>query len=371
VNPSPPLRLVVVMPNWLGDAVMATPALRVMRDRLTGAFIGALVRPGVDQLLAGTDFFDEVHVDDRAGPMGPKRAAAKLRFRRYDAALLLTNSFSTALVARLAGVRRRIGYVRDGRSALLTERIEPPRRGDAPPFCQSNHRRRAWAPTPQCELYLALAKHLLQDDSIKPGHLELAITEQERVEADRLLTRAGLESGETNIAALNPGASVEAKRWPAERFACLAKWLSEERRMRVVIVGAPGERKLADRIVREADLPAEASLPSIGLTIGSLKATLARARLVVSNDSGPRHIAAAFGVPTVSLFGSTDPRWTTLPVQSEAIVTADPTLPAHEVADDHPQRCRIDRIESERVIEAIESRLPVKPDLRFAQVRRP
>ncbi|HMN42843.1 MAG TPA: glycosyltransferase family 9 protein, partial [Phycisphaerales bacterium] len=125
--PRRPLRLLVVMPSWLGDVVMATPALRLLRDGLPGSFIGGLVRPGLDELIAGTDLLDEVHVDRARGVMGPKLVAAKIRPRRYDAALLLANSFSTALVTRLAFIPRRIGYDRDGRGMLLTDRIKPER----------------------------------------------------------------------------------------------------------------------------------------------------------------------------------------------------------------------------------------------------
>src|SRR4051812_17484920 len=125
------------MPTWVGDAAMATPTCRMLRERFRGTFIGALVRPGIDQLLAGMSFFDEVHVERASGVMGPKFVAAKLRPRRYDTALLLTNSFSTALVVRLAGIRRRIGYDRDARGLLLTDKLPAPKRGGG-----------AWAPGP-------------------------------------------------------------------------------------------------------------------------------------------------------------------------------------------------------------------------------
>src|ERR1041385_6513153 len=118
------------MPSWVGDVCLATPALSLIRQRLKGSFIGALVRPGIDQLLAGTNFFDELHVDRARGVMGPKLIANKLRPRRYDATLLLTNSFSTALIVRLAGIPRRIGYDRDARGLLLTDRLTPPKRDD-------------------------------------------------------------------------------------------------------------------------------------------------------------------------------------------------------------------------------------------------
>ncbi|MEC9374281.1 MAG: lipopolysaccharide heptosyltransferase II, partial [Planctomycetota bacterium] len=99
--PARPRRLLVILPSWVGDVVMATPTLRILREHLPGALLGALARPGVDQILAGTDFFDEIHLDPRGSIMGPKKAAQKLRTRRYDTALLMTNSFSTALIARL------------------------------------------------------------------------------------------------------------------------------------------------------------------------------------------------------------------------------------------------------------------------------
>src|SRR5204863_9819609 len=97
------LRLLVVCPSWVGDAVMATPTLGLIRGAHPGIFIGALVRPGIDELLEGARFFDEIHVARPMGVMGPKFGAAKVRPRRYDTALLLTNSFSSALIARLAG----------------------------------------------------------------------------------------------------------------------------------------------------------------------------------------------------------------------------------------------------------------------------
>ena len=124
------LRILIVLPSWVGDAIMATPALGLVRSRAPGALIGVLARPGIDQVLSGLEFFDEVHVERAAGVMGPKRVAAMLRPRRYDSALLLTNSFSTALTARLAFIPRRIGYARDGRCLLLTHRLAAPKRAD-------------------------------------------------------------------------------------------------------------------------------------------------------------------------------------------------------------------------------------------------
>ena len=127
-EPSRSKRLLIVLPTWIGDAVMATPAQRRVREALPGWFIGGVCRPGADQVLAGLDTLDEIHVAPMSGVLGPKRVAAQLRPRRYAAALLLTNSFSTALATRVAGIPVRLGFDRDGRGLLLTHRLQAPKR---------------------------------------------------------------------------------------------------------------------------------------------------------------------------------------------------------------------------------------------------
>lgn len=355
------LRLLIVMPSWVGDAVMATPALRLLRTKMPGSFIGALVRPGIDELLSGSDYFDEVHADRPAGVMGYKHVAARLRSRRYDTALLFTNSFSTALIARLAHIPRRIGYNRDARRLLLTDLLEAPRRPDG-----------AWMPIPAAAYYWHAARFLLDPGlprrpapelpaDILP--MQLQTTEAERTFAASLLARANVEPGQP-YAVLNPGGNNPLKRWPADRFARLAQVLHEQFQLRSLVNGSPAEAELVNQIVSAAHDAAPVSLPAIGITLGSLKAVLAdpRCRLMVTNDTGPRHIAAAFGVPVVSLFGPTDPRWTSIPVgpSGEAVLTADPTLPPELVADDHPERCLIDRIEFNRVRSAAEELLSAR-----------
>lgn len=352
------------MPSWIGDAVMATPALRVLRELLPGAFIGALVRPGIDQILAGTDFFDEIHVGHALGAMGPKRLAAKARPRRYDSALLLTNSFSTALIARLAGIPRRIGYERDARTFLLTDHITPPRRRDVEPYCRSSTNPGAWAPVSACEYYFRLASYFLRSIGLTPtemGPLELATTPSEERAASEILTGAGIppeRQHATALAMINPGGNNPAKRWPPDRFASLADELARRHSMTILINGSPGEAALASDIgaLCRGSTPV-VELPRLGITLGALKALIRRCRIMVTNDTGPRHIAAAFGVPVVTLFGPTDHRWTTIPFEDEIEILSDPTLPEQEVANDHPDRCRIDHIGLGDVVAASKSLL--------------
>lgn len=345
-----PLRLLIVMPSWLGDCVMATPALALIRRSLPGCFIGGLLRPGNDQLFAGSSFFDELHVERSSGVLGPKFVAAKVRPRRYDTALLLTNSFSTALIVRIAGIPRRVGYDRDARGLLLTDRLRAPRR-----------ERGDWAPIPAVTYYwhgaMCLLDHnhpreLRANAPLPAEPMTLATTPDEEAAATAILARANL-APDAAFALLNPGGNNPAKRWPPERFAAAADHLHRAHGLNVLVNGSPAEAELVDKIVSSCNaLTPVAGLPGLGITIGALKALSKRARIMVTNDTGPRHLAAAFGVPVVSLFGPTDHRWTTIPTRPEGperVITADPTLPDSELSNDHPQRCAIERIELERV----------------------
>lgn len=349
VRPIRPLKLLVVCPNWVGDAVMATPTLRLLREELRGSFIGALTRPGIDRVLDGAGFFDEVHVEPRSGMMGPKKAAAKVRPRAYDAALLLTNSFSTALTARLAGIPRRYGYDRDGRGLLLTDSIRPARTesGD-------------WAIVPAVDYYLALARAMLGASIEETGEaacaarpepvpvLELGVRDEDDAAAAAVLEDLGVSGA---FAMLVPGGSKEKKRWPADRFAAIARHLRDERGMVVLVSGSPDEAALVRAV---ADAGGATALLDARVHLGVLKGIVRRAGLMVSNDTGPRHLAVALGVPAVALFGPTDHRWTIVPGRApEVVVLADPTLEPTESANDHPERCAIDRISVERVIGAV------------------
>ncbi len=360
-----PLRLLVVLPSWVGDTVMATPTLRRLRSALPGAFIAGLSRPGVDQLLAGSDLLDEIHTFQPHGVMAPKRAASKIRGRAYDTALLLTNSFSTALITRLAFIPRRVGYSRDNRAMLLTDALSPPRNAD-----------KSWKLTPAVDYYWNLASHLLGEEPVDWSlhtptdcvrvplalpdgvSMELPVSDSDRTALAAMLEDAGIRPG-ARLAVLNPGGNNPAKRWPAERFSALADRLVGAHAMTVLINGSPAEAELCRSIRDGVDGSHRARvfvLPDMGGTLGTLKALCERAALMVTNDTGPRHIAAALGTPLVTMFGPTDPRWTTIPVQrlsdgspSEIILVADPTLPPGESANDHPERCAVDRIQLDEV----------------------
>jgi heptosyltransferase-2 len=299
-RPLRPQRLLVVLPNWVGDLVLATPALRAIRTQFPEAYIAALVKPPFREILSGGDWADEILV----WPVGRTRPhkrrgflglAQELREKQFDTAVLLTNSFRSALLARLAGVRRRVGYDRDGRGLLLTDKLLPDK---------SNGK---YVPVPMVRYYNAIARYLGARDL--PTCLELYTTREEEAAAQTLLDRHGIRNGRP-IIVINPGASFgTAKCWLPERFAEVADGLVDEFDAAVFISCGPKDRDVA-RAVSSSMRHEAIVLDQPVLSLGPLKALVRRSSLLVTNDTGPRHFAIAFGVPVVTLFGSTDPRWT-------------------------------------------------------------
>ncbi len=358
-------RLLIVLPSWVGDSVMATPMLRAVRRETTGVHIAGLCRPGIDDVLSGSDFFDRFLVERTKGAASVVATARRLSQERFDAVVLLPNSFSSALVMRLARIPRRIGYDRDGRRRLLTDRLRALRRRELEPFSRSSFAPNDWAPVPAASYYFALGSFLLKmigKEAGQPGPLELGTSEDQDLAARTLLRQTRLMREGKNappvppLAMLCPGGNRDEKRWPPERFAALAEHLVRKHGTTVFISGSPSEAMLTT-VVRDL-VPAEVRDRIIDLvaasektlSLGALKGLIKRCRLLVTNDTGPRHIAAALNVPVITLFGPTDPRWTTIPFEKERVIVADSTLPREEVADDHPDRCRIEKITVEQVL---------------------
>ena len=280
-----PARIAVRMPNWIGDAVMATPALGAIREAWPMAHITVIANPLVAELFVFHPGCDRVLRFDKQtahrGIGGLWDFCRVLRKERFDLAILLQNAVEAAFMATLAGIPRRAGYRTDGRGLLLTAGVAA---------VDKKHGMH------HVDYYL----HLLRQLGVAGGdrRLRLALTPaEEQWAADRL--------GSGDWIAINPGASYgAAKRWFPERFAAVADALADEFGARIVLTGGPGEAGIGDDIARAMRTP---SLNLIGTTsVRELMAVLARCRLVVTNDSGPMHIAAAFGTPIVAVFGPTD-----------------------------------------------------------------
>ncbi len=290
-----PARILVVLPNWVGDVVLATPALTALRRRFAAAHIGLLLRDYVADVVADGGFADDVLTwpPHGAGPAAWWSFIRRLRARRFDLALLFPNSFRSALTIRLSAARRRVGYARDGRGWLLTDRLHPRRSGGK------------WAVESMLDYYGRLVEALGCDASDRRPRLGIGPAD------DAACARRFASLDENRpLVVLNPGGAFgTAKLWPAERFAAIGDALTREFNAQVVASGTPKERSLGEAIARAARLPVTLCFdPPVGL--GPLKALIRRADLLVTNDTGPRHYAIALGTPVVTVFGPTDPGWT-------------------------------------------------------------
>lgn len=328
-----PRRLLIRAPNWLGDVVMALPALAAVRRAWPDAHltVGAIasVAPIFEE---GTDVRpDAILVLDKA------REAAQIRDGAFDAILLLTNSFRTAWVAKRAGISRRWGYARSGRRLLLTNAIRRPR--------HYGH---------QSEYYLSLVRGIGIDVSAAPPRI--VVTPQTAKRAARLMEDSGVPAGAT-IVGFAPGAAYgHAKRWPPDRVAQVIARLTRERGATCVLVGAAGDRE-AGREIESSLPPGVHAVNLIGRTdLRLLMGVLGACRSFVSNDSGAMHLAGAVGVAVTAIFGPTNEK-ATAPIGDHDIILQQvfcrPCM-LRECPIDH--RC-MKRISADQVYDAVVRRI--------------
>ncbi len=284
------MNIVVRIPNWVGDAILARPALDSLAARYPEAEIVIAAGEWVRDLFGSE--YRVLTIDGGKTRRGLDSAAEVLRAEAFDLGILFTNSFGSALLFRKAGIRERWGYRRDGRGFLLTRGVKPP-----DPQAEPRH---------HIHYYLDLVREL----GIAPVNpvLRFALTPAERAAAKARLRELGAEQGRP-LVILNPGASYgPAKRWPAERFAALAGRLRRAVDVRFVLTGSAEEAPLT------AEIAASLAEPAIDLagrtTLRGLLGIMAEAALFVTNDTGPMHMANALRVPVVAVFGPTEPRAT-------------------------------------------------------------
>jgi heptosyltransferase II len=302
------VRILIRATNWVGDAIMALPALRAVRKRFADAQIAIVARPYVADIYRDQEICNQLIPYDpkglHAGFSGRERLAAELRTHQFDAALLLQNAFDAAWLAWRANIPERIGYARDGRSFLLTKAVPLPRHGEIPAHEKFYYlellRRADWLDS-------------LQDESF----IGVSVPEEKRRSAEEFLRKSGARRGALRIA-IGAGASYgSAKCWPPSRFADVANRLQSEMDADVILFGTAAEAAASTAI------SAEMSRPPIDLTgktaIADLSSLLSQCHLFIGNDSGAMHVAAAAGLPIVAVFGPTDP-CSTAPVTPRCII---------------------------------------------------
>lgn len=289
------MKILIRATNWVGDAIMALPALRVIRNKFPDAHISIVARPYVADLYRDQRICDELIAYDPKGEhrgwRGRELLAKELRAKRFDVAFLLQNAFDAAWLAWRAAVPVRIGYARDGRSLLLTKAITVPKQGQIPPHERFYYlellRRTGWIDT-------------LQDVS----HIALHVPGPARHRALQTLLEAGVRPNALRIA-VGAGASYgSAKCWPPERFAEALNDFLSHTDADVILFGTAVETAVSCSIASELQ---RAPIDLTGKTsIAELPGLLSQCHLFLGNDSGAMHVAAAVGLPVVAVFGPTD-----------------------------------------------------------------
>lgn len=288
-------KILVRAPNWIGDAVMATPSLTALRRFFETAEIVLLAKPAVAALFEQHSDIDRVIVYEdpgrHSGLSGLWRLSREIKREQFDLAFLLQNALEAALLAFFAGIPKRIGYATDGRRLLLTrsmkKKIPTPHRSDA---------------------YLALMG-LVDDEGESPSAEEkrlptLVVSSSERRAARDFLKTLGVPD-DVLLIGFNPGAAYgTAKRWLPEYFAALADQLVEQKKAQILIFGARSEIALAETIQKHMKHPA--FILAGKTTVRQMMACIKECRLFISNDSGPMHVASALAVPQIALFGPTN-----------------------------------------------------------------
>ena len=306
------------LPSPLGDAILCTPALRDIRQHFKSSKITFYARPVVRGVLSPCSFNDR-WLEQRTN--NPFAIAKMLKAHKFTHAILFKNSFASALAIFLAGIKSRIGYARDGRGLLLTDKLDPPKLPEG-----------KFKPISMIDYYLAISSRLGAGTANK--NLELSVDQQDQESLKAKLP--GVAKSEGPVIIIVPGtAAGPSKCWPSERFAQTADWLITNYNATVIISVAPTpvEEQIAKEICNSFRLSLRAqqnnlkdkliNLAASPLSLGELKALFASADLVITNDTGPRHIAIALQRKIISLFGPNNPDWTDSGYEDEIQIIGD------------------------------------------------
>ena len=340
-----PQNIHVRLPNWVGDLVMATPALRALRHGFPEAKITvegrSYMRYLMDPLETVDEFLDCPYPERGFGPL--IKRVRNLRARHFDLSLLLPDSQSAAMGPFLARIPRRLGYARDlARRVLMTEAL--------PPHKENGKR----VPISMIERYLRLTRHLGCED--QGTHMTLRVTDEGRTSLVERLAEHGIDEDQPILLCITGASFGASKMWPAEYFAEAADTLGERHGLRAVLAPGPGEEIIGSQVGEYMQGPCAVLIDPV-LNLGEVAALVERARVVISNDTGPRQMAVTLGIPCVVPFGPTDRRYTDHFLENQTLLSEDV-----DCAPCGLKICPIDHrcmrnLRPERVIDAAEAYL--------------
>lgn len=343
---------IVRAPNWIGDAVMSLGALREIRRALGSAHLAIAARPWVAGIYEEARIADRVIQLERRTWRDAIAASREIRIGGYDCAVLLQNAFEAALVMRLAGVPRVVGYPTDGRGLLLTDSI-----------AQGAHARAEHETRYYGRIASGFEKAVFGASHVDVDKLDVTLTPAgETVDRARAILEQFSIPADAPIVAINPGATnSRAKQWLPERFAAVADALADRHGAHVVIVGSGNELDTAMAVQAAVKDQARAVVIAGATTVRDLIGVLSLASALVSNDTGPAHLGAALGIPTVTIFGPTE-QFATHPVGAHATTVSEPVDCApcmlRDCPIDHP--C-MTRLTVDKVLDAMRSVSEVTP----------
>jgi heptosyltransferase-2 len=318
--------ILIRCPNWVGDVVMAIPALDCIRANFPHARIIGIVGKNAQGIVRDGPWFDDfVDCEDKT-LAGMGRMISKIRTLRPDMGILLTNSFRSVLPVWLGKTQSIYGYRRDLRSLLLRGGPKPVRRGGK------------ITPGPMQEYYLEICRWLglKLPTATKPS---LFIGDSLRKRSDEILRSYGITAQDT-IIGFNPGASFgSSKCWPPEHFAAAADLFMQKEDIKILLLTGRGEEKIAEAIASKTKAPI-INTANDRIDLELLKPLIQRCNLLVTNDTGPRHYAVALDVPVVVIMGPTDPRYTAANLEKTVVIRSDAECsPCHKKTCPTDHRC--------------------------------
>lgn len=294
--PRHPQKILVRSTNWIGDAVMTTPAVRTIRENFPESEITLLVHPWVSDVFRFSPRVDRLLIYDKKGRHrgigGMVHLAAELRQERFDCAILLQNAFEAAVIACMARIPVRAGYATDGRGLLLTHGV---------------HKTLEAVKKHEVHYYQRIMLGL----GLRPAANELELfLPGDRIDAakTRVAAMVDFQIGSLPLIGFNPGAAFgPAKRWPTKKFSGLAQMICRDPQARIFLFGSEADRPTCSEIIAGSGTAASQMLNLAGATsLIEAMALIGECDVFVTNDSGLMHVAAALRTPLVAIFGSTD-----------------------------------------------------------------
>ena len=309
--------ILVRLPNWVGDIIMATPVFECLRENFPQATITACVRGYATGIIESSPWFDAVIACDDKSVKGLKDVIRQTRAVAPDLAILLPNSTHSFVTARLAGVKRIYGYKRNLRKYFLSGGPDPVREVAG------------IKPLPMQDYYLEICRNMGLTIAENPAP-KLYLTPELELHGEELLAKYRIEKND-RVIGLNPGASFgSSKCWPVEHFASLAERLQKQYQCKIILFTGPGEEAIAEAIIAASKADLINTAPD-KIDLAELKPLIKRCDLLVTNDTGPRHYAVSLNVPNVVIMGPTNPVYTESNLETTAVIRKDlPCSPCHK-----------------------------------------